>query len=104
MVVVRALLASLSAAPNSPLALSDHMVFDIFFTGGAQNFTLPTLKVDFWANAFQTQSTGDLLSQSIGTPVSAAPLPGALGFMGLGLAGIAALLRKRKNQIALNAA
>lgn len=80
------------------------MVFDIFFTGGATNFSLPTLKVDVWSNAFQTKSTGDLLSQSIGRPVSATPLPGSLGLMGLGLFGIAALLRKRKNQIAFNAA
>jgi hypothetical protein len=80
----------------SPLALSNDMVFNIHFTGGSTNFSLPSLKVDFWTNSFQTKSTGDLLSQSIGTPVSATPLPGAIGLMGLGLAGIAAALRKRK--------
>jgi PEP-CTERM motif len=80
-------------AGSTPLALSNSMTFNIAFTG-SPNFSLPSLKIDFWADPSQTKSTGDLLSQSI--PVSATPLPGALGLMGLGLAGFAAMLRKRK--------
>ena len=82
---------------TKPLALSNNMVFDIKFTG-TPNFSLPSLKIDFWTNSSQTQSTGSLLSQSI--PVNETPLPGALGLMGLGLAGIAAALRKRKKETA----
>jgi hypothetical protein len=93
-------------AGASPLALSNNMIFDIAFSGGATNFSLPSLKVDFWANAFQTQSTGNLLSQSIGAPVSATPLPAAFPLYATGLGALALLRwrRKRKNAPAIAAA
>jgi hypothetical protein len=81
-------------AGGAPLSLSNSMTFDIAFTG-TPNFSSPSLKIDFWTDSSQNQSTGSLLSASI--PVSATPLPGALGLMGLGLAGIAAALRKAKS-------
>ena len=89
-----------------PLALSNNMVFDIFFTGGATNFSLPSLKVDFWTDLSQTQSTGNLLSQSIGAPVSATPLPAAFPLYATGLGALALLRwrRKRKNAPAIAAA
>jgi hypothetical protein len=96
--MVPALLASLRGA--SPLALSNKMVFDIQFAGGATNFSLPSLKVDFWANAFQTLSTGSLLSQSIGTPVSATQLPAALPLYATGLGALALLRWRRKRKSA----
>jgi hypothetical protein len=91
-------------AGASPLALSNNMVFDIAFSGGAANFGLPTLKVDFWTTSSQTNSTGDLLSQSI--PVSAVPLPNALPLFATGLAALGLLgwHRKRKAAAAIAAA
>lgn len=94
-------------AGASPLALTTNpMVFDIFFTGGATNFSLPSLKVDFWTDSSQTQSTGNLLSQSIGAPVSATPLPAAFPLYATGLGALALLRwrRKRKNASAIAAA
>jgi hypothetical protein len=81
-------------ASPGPLQLSNHMVFDISFSGGTTNFDLPSLKIDFWANSFQTKSTGDLLSQSIGQT----PLPAALPLFatGLGAMGLFGWWRKRK--------
>jgi hypothetical protein len=91
-------------AGASPLALSNNMVLDIAFSGGATNFSLPTLKVDFWTDSSQTQSTGNLLSQSI--PVSATPIPDALPLFatGLGLIGMLGWWRKRKGAAAIAAA
>lgn len=66
---------------SSPLTLTNNVVLDIFFSGGTTNFSLPHLKVDFWANNPQTQSTGDLLSQDIGSGVSATPLPASWTMM-----------------------
>ena len=87
-------------AGASPLALSNNMIFDIQFAGGVTDFSLPTLKVDFWANAFQTQSTGSLLSQSIGTPVGATPLPAALPLYATGIGALALLRWRRKRKAA----
>jgi hypothetical protein len=72
------------------------MVFNIFLTGGATDFSLPSLKVDFWTNSFQTKSTGDLLSQSIGTT----PLPTALPLYATGLGALALLRWRRKRKAA----
>ena len=82
----------------SPLALSNNMIFNIAFSGGPTNFSLPSLKVDFWTNAFQTKSTGDLLSKSIGT--SATPLPAALPLYATGLGALALLRWRRKRKAA----
>jgi hypothetical protein len=87
-------------ATPSPLALSNNMVFDIFFTGGPTSFSLPSLKVDFWTNSSQTKSTGDLLSQSIGPSVSATPLPAALPLYATGLAALGLLGWRRKRKSA----
>ena len=66
-------------AGSSPLSLGNTVTFDIAFAGGTQNFSLPSLKIDFWADQSQTQSTGSLLSMSI--PVSATPLPASWTMM-----------------------
>jgi hypothetical protein len=91
-------------ATASPLALSNNMVFDIQFAGGTTNFSLPTLKVDFWTDSSQSKSTGDLLSQSI--PVSSTPIPDALPLFatGVGLIGMLGWWRKRKGAAAIAAA
>lgn len=77
------------APAGSPITLTNSMTFDILFSGGTTNFSLPHLKVDFWANSPQTQSTGNLLSQDIGSGVSSTPLPASwtmlLSVLALGL-------------------
>lgn len=84
--------------PGAPLALTDHMVFDIQFTG-MPDFSLPHLKVDFWRNSSQKKSTGDLLSQSIPTVSVPGPLVGA-GLPGLVLAFGGLLMWWRRRQTA----
>ena len=85
-----------------PLALSsNNMVFDIFFTGGTPDFSLPSLKVDFFTNLSQSNATGNLLSQSIG--VSQTPLPASWTMMLIGLAaavGVMTFRRKDKTSLA----
>jgi hypothetical protein len=90
------------SAGTSPFALSNNMIFDIHFSGGPTNFGLPDLKVDFWTKSFQTQSTGDLLSQSI----PATPLPDSLPLFatGLGLLAMFGWWRKQKGAAAIAAA
>ena len=77
---------------GSPDPLTNSMVFDIFFTGGTTDFSLPHLKVDFWANPSQTQSTGNLLSMDIpaGTspPPTSVPEPATLALFGMGLLAV----------------
>jgi hypothetical protein len=87
-------------AASSPLALTNNMVFDIAFAGGSTNFSLPHLKVDFWASPFQTKATGDLLSQSIGPTASATPLPSSSVLLMGGLAAFALFgwLMKRRSR------
>jgi len=90
-------------AGSSPLALSNNMIFDIAFAGGSTDFTLPHLKIDFWTNSFQTKSTGDLLSQSIGPGVSATPLPSSSILLLGGLAAFAVfgwLMKRRSRGVA----
>ena len=81
---------------TTPFALSNNMVFDIFFAGGTADFSLPHLKVDFWILSFQCKSTGSLLSQDI--PLAATPLPAALPLFitGLGAMGLLGWYRRRK--------
>ena len=82
--------------PTTPFALTNNMVFDIFFAGGTADFSLPHLKVDFWILSFQCKSTGSLLSQDI--PLAATPLPAALPLFitGLGAMGLLGWYRRRK--------
>ena len=82
--------------PTTPFALTNNMVFDIFFAGGTADFSLPHLKVDFWILSFQSKSTGSLLSQDI--PLAATPLPAALPLFitGLGAMGLLGWYRRRK--------
>jgi len=85
--------------PAAPLALTNHMVFDIDFTGST-SFSLPHLKVDFWKNSYQTKATGSLLSQSIPAAVPG-PMVGA-GIPGLALAfgGLAMWWRRKRSAAA----
>jgi hypothetical protein len=84
---------------RTSLALTADMVFDITFTGGTTDFSLPHLKV--W---FETTSGGDkvgsLLSDAVGngTPIPSVPLPAALPLFasGLGALGLLGWRRKRK--------
>jgi hypothetical protein len=82
--------------PTTPFALSNDMVFDILFTGGTADFSLPHLKVDFWILSSQSKSTGSLLSQDI--PLATTPLPAALPLFGtaLGAMGLLGWYRRRK--------
>jgi hypothetical protein len=73
------------------LALTDHMVFDIDFTGTGLTFAAPSLKVQFFQNQIQDKATGDLLSQTIPIPE---PSTYALMLGGLGLIGFMARRRR----------
>lgn len=82
---------------GTSVALADNMVFQFAFTGGAQDFASPHLKVLFFDS--RGRKEGDLLSQNVPpgdnpTPVSE---PGTAGMMmgGLALAGLVA--RRRRN-------
>ena len=78
---------------HSPaMALSNHMVFDIDFTG-TPDFSLPHLKVEFFTSLTQDKATGNLLSQDI--PVVPEPETYALMLAGLGVVGFVA--RRRRN-------
>jgi len=94
---------------NPAYALSNNIVFDIYFTGGTPDFNSPTLKVDFWIRDPQRKATGDLLSQELNVPVNppqppefVTPLPAALPLFatGLGALGLLGWRRKRKAQAA----
>jgi hypothetical protein len=89
---------ALSGGINHPCftgsaALSDNMVFDFLFTGDSTpNYSdNPHVKVRFLDS--QGQKIGSLLSQNLPSEV---PLPGTLGLLGLGLAGLGGVRRKRK--------
>jgi hypothetical protein len=74
------------------LALSDNMSFTIDFTGSNIDFSAPTLKVQFFANAVQDKATGDLLSKTL--PAIPEPETYALMLAGLGVIGF--LARRRR--------
>jgi hypothetical protein len=83
---------------GGPTALTNSMVFDVFFTGGTPDFSLPHLKVDFWADSSQTKSTGSLLSLDIPagpSPPTSVPEPATLGLFGLGLTAVGFARRRR---------
>jgi hypothetical protein len=92
--------------PADPYPLSNNMVFDIQFAGGATDFSITHLKIDFWTSpqanctqkgsAWNCNSAGDLLSQDITVavpgPIVGAGLPGLTAACG----GLIALARRRR--------
>jgi hypothetical protein len=79
---------------GAPIALTDNMSWTIDFTsGGALNFALPHLKVQFLKDALQDKATGDLLSQNI-PPV---PEPETYAMMLAGLGMVGAIARRRRS-------
>lgn len=76
---------------HSPQALGDDMIFTFSFTGGVQNFDLPTLKVRFLNDDGKKQ--GSLLSMDI----PAVPEPETYALMAAGLGAIGFLSRRRRN-------
>jgi hypothetical protein len=91
--------ACFTASP-APLALSNHMVFDISFSGGTADFSLPHLKVLFLDG--DGNKKGSLLSEDIPAvpgPIVGAGLPGLL----LACSGLLLLARRRRRLNALPA-
>jgi hypothetical protein len=74
------------------VALTDDMVFQFTFDGGAQRLDAPALKVNFF-NGDSDRKVGSLLSQTI-SPVPE-PQAWAMLFGGLGVLGALARRRKR---------
>ena len=71
--------------------LTDSMSFKIDFVGTNLNFDAPHLKVQFLTGQFDTQKTGDLLSQTI--PI---PEPEIYAMMAVGLGLMGWVVRRKK--------
>ena len=79
------------------LALSDDMVFQFRFDGGAPALDAPHLKVNFFGEG--ERKVGSLLSQAIvSSPVSPVPEPQTYALMLGGLGVMGALARRRQKQ------
>lgn len=84
-----------------PTALTSTMSWTIDFVAAAGNqldFSAPHLKVDFFTTLTDTKKTGSLLSQSMVPTVTAVPEPESYVLFLAGLAGVAAMARRRQNR------
>jgi len=78
------------------VALTDDMLFQFTFTGGAVDLAAPLVKVNFFAGN-GSKKVGDLLGQHV---VATVPEPGSFAMMGLGMVMLGALGKKRRKQSA----
>jgi hypothetical protein len=86
---------------SQPAALTSSMTWTIDFVaaaGGQLDFSTPHLKVDFFTTVTDRKSTGSLLSQSMVPTVTAVPEPESYALFLAGLAGVAAVARRRQNR------
>lgn len=80
---------------GAPVALSDDMVFQFTFTGGAPAPVSPHLKVNF-VGADGGRKVGSLLSENIPAGVAPVPEPQSYAMLAGGLAVMGAFARRRK--------
>ena len=86
---------------SQPAALTSTMSWTIDFVAAAGtqlDFSAPHLKVDFFTTVTDRKSTGSLLSQNMVPTVTAVPEPESYALFLAGLAGVAAMVRRRKNR------
>lgn len=84
-----------ACAFGANIALTDDMVFQFTFTGGSQDFTMPHIKVQMFADGGQ-RKLGSLMSEDI-LSVSPVPEPSTYAML-LGGLGLLAVARRKANK------